>query len=150
MTTCAREKGWIDVPSAAQSMRQTGVGRGVRAPESQKELEVSLEPAGPPSRCSRSTPPPKRPVQRAPRTPDPKRCSNRFNRFEYKSRSSMLNIDGPPENSSDLERAPGARSIGEEFSGGPSIVHHFQQCENARFSHSCCTFWDPESKEVLE
>jgi hypothetical protein len=57
----------------------------------------------------------------------------------------MLNIDGAPENSSDLERAPGARSIGEEFSGGPSIVHHLQQCENARFSHSCCTFWDPES-----
>ena len=78
-------------------------------------------------------------------TPDPKRCSNRFNRFEYKSRSSMLNIDGPPENSSDLERAPGARSIGEEFSGGPSIVHHLQQCENARFSHSRCTFWDLES-----
>ena len=31
-------------------------------------------------------------------------------------------IDGPPENSSDLERAPGARSNGDEFSGGPSIV----------------------------
>ena len=29
---------------------------------------------------------------------------------------------GPPENSSDLERAPGARSNGDEFSGGPSIV----------------------------
>ena len=62
----------------------------------------------------------------------------------------MLNIDGPPENSSDLERAPGARSIGEEFSGGPSIVHHLQQCENARFSHSCCTFWDPESPPRAE
>ena len=31
-------------------------------------------------------------------------------------------VDGPPENSSDLERAPGARSNGDEFSGGPSIV----------------------------
>ena len=32
-------------------------------------------------------------------------------------------IDGPPpENSSDLERGPGPRSNGDEFSGGPSIV----------------------------
>ena len=59
LTTCAREKGWVDVPLATQCMRQTGVGRGVRAPESQKELEVGLVPAGPPSRCSRATPPPK-------------------------------------------------------------------------------------------
>ena len=34
-------------------------------------------------------------------------------------------IDGPPENSSELERAPGARSKGDELSGGPSIVTRY-------------------------
>ena len=33
---------------------------------------------------------------------------------------SSLTIDGPPKNSSAIERAPGARSKSEEFSGGPS------------------------------
>ena len=45
----------------------------------------------------------------------------------------MLTIDGPPENSSDLERAAAARSIADEFSGGPSIVNALQRCENTRF-----------------
>ena len=30
-------------------------------------------------------------------------------------KASLLTIDGPPENSADLERAPGARSIADEF-----------------------------------
>ena len=37
-------------------------------------------------------------------------------------RRSRLTIDGPPENSADLERGPGPRSIADEVSGGPSIV----------------------------
>ena len=35
----------------------------------------------------------------------------------------LLSIDGPPENSSAIDRAPGARSKSDEVSGGPSIVH---------------------------
>ena len=53
----------------------------------------------------------------------------RFFSFDFCDRSQTtlsghisVTIDGPPENSSDLERAPGARSNGDEFSGGPSIV----------------------------
>ena len=38
-----------------------------------------------------------------------------------------------PENSSDLERAPGARSIGDEFSGVHIIVQHLEKCENTAF-----------------
>ena len=35
----------------------------------------------------------------------------------------FLIIDGPPENSSTIDRAGPARSKSDEFSGGPSIVH---------------------------
>ena len=42
----------------------------------------------------------------------------------------MLNIDGAPENSSDLERAPGARSIGEEVFETSILVIELQWCEN--------------------
>ena len=56
-----------------------------------------------------------------------------------------LMLDGPPENSSDSERAGPARSIADEFSGGPSILSKLRRCEVKRFSHSRCTFWDPES-----
>ena len=48
-------------------------------------------------------------------------------------------------NSSDLERAPGARSIGEEFSGGPSIVHALERCEDTEPSQKWCTYWEPET-----
>ena len=56
LSTCAREIGWVHVSKATQSMRQTGVGGGARAPESENELEVGLVPPGPPSRCGRATP----------------------------------------------------------------------------------------------
>ena len=50
-------------------------------------------------------------------------------RFGYRE----LMLDGPPENSSDSERAPGARSITDEFSGGPSSVNKLLRCENTGF-----------------
>ena len=50
LTTCAREAECVDAPLATQSMRQTGVGGGARAPESEIELEMGLALAGPPSR----------------------------------------------------------------------------------------------------
>ena len=56
LTTCARETEWVDVPLATQCMRQTGVGGGARAPESENELEMGLAPAGPRSRCGWATP----------------------------------------------------------------------------------------------
>ena len=56
-----------------------------------------------------------------------------FNAISLKIKASLLTIDGPPENSSDLERAAAARSIADEFSGGPSIVNALQRCENTRF-----------------
>ena len=42
-------------------------------------------------------------------------------------------LDGPPENSSDSERAGPARSIADEFSGGPSSVNKLLRCENTGF-----------------
>ena len=48
-------------------------------------------------------------------------------------------------NSSDLERAPGARSIGDEFYVLFIRVAELQRCENSSNSRSRCTFWDPES-----
>ena len=71
-----------------------------------------------------------------------------FDGFKKILESSSLTIDGPPENSSDLERAGPARSIADEFSGGPSIARKLQRCEVKRFSHSRCTFWDPESQLI--
>ena len=56
-----------------------------------------------------------------------------FNAISLKIKANLLTIDGPPENSSDLERAAAARSIADEFSGGPSIVNALQRCENTRF-----------------
>ena len=56
-----------------------------------------------------------------------------FNAISLKIKAKLLTIDGPPENSSDLERAAAARSIADEFSGGPSIVNALQRCENTRF-----------------
>ena len=53
--------------------------------------------------------------------------------ISLKIEASLLTIDGPPENSTDLERAAAARSIDDEFSGGPSIVNELQRCENAAF-----------------
>ena len=69
-----------------------------------------------------------------------------FDGFKYNCESSSLTIDGPPENSSDLERAGAARSIDDKFSGGPSIVRKLRRCEVKWFSLSRCTFWDPESE----
>ena len=61
-------------------------------------------------------------------------CHNTFSiAISLKIKASLLTIDGPPENSSDLERAAAARSIADEFSGGPSIVNALQRCENTRF-----------------
>ena len=56
-----------------------------------------------------------------------------FNAISLKIKANLLTIDGPPENSSDLERAAAARSIADELSGGPSIVNALQRCENTRF-----------------
>ena len=53
--------------------------------------------------------------------------------ISLKIEASLLSIDGPPENSTDLERAAAARSIDDEFSGGPSIVNELQRCENTTF-----------------
>ena len=53
--------------------------------------------------------------------------------ISLKIEASLLTIDGPPENSTDLERAAAARSIDDEFSGGPSIVNELQRCENTAF-----------------
>ena len=43
--------------------------------------------------------------------------------ISLKIEASLLTIDGPPENSTDLERAAAARLIDEEFSGGPHVDH---------------------------
>ena len=59
-----------------------------------------------------------------------------------------LTIGFQTKNSSDLERAPGARSIAEEFFVWNPIVIELQRCEVNRFSHSRCNFWDPESVEM--
>ena len=53
-----------------------------------------------------------------------------FNGFKHKCASSSLNIDGIPENSSDLERGAAPRSIAGEFSGIPSLVQKLQRREN--------------------
>ena len=71
-----------------------------------------------------------------------------FDGFKYNCESSSLTIDGPPENSSDLERAGAARSIDDKFSGGPSIVRKLRRCEVKWFSLSRCTIWDPESRVI--
>ena len=68
-----------------------------------------------------------------------------LNAISLQIEASLLTNDGPPENLSDLERAPGARSIADEFSGGPSIANELQRCENTALLHSHCTIWDPES-----
>ena len=52
-----------------------------------------------------------------------------FNAISLKIKASLLTIDGPPENSSDLERAHCARSNGDEFSGGPSMFTEIWRCE---------------------
>ena len=46
-------------------------------------------------------------------------------------------LDGPPEISSDSERAPGARSIADEFSGGPSSINQLTRCEDTGFEVKC-------------
>ena len=56
-----------------------------------------------------------------------------LNAISLKIETSLLTTDGPPEISSDLERAPGAHSIADEFLGGPSIVNEQQNCENTAF-----------------
>ena len=43
--------------------------------------------------------------------------------ISLKIEASLLTIDGPPENSTDLERAAAARLIDDEFSGGPQVDH---------------------------
>jgi hypothetical protein len=51
------------------------------------------------------------------------------------------------ENSSDLERGPGPRSIAVEFSEVRMTVQKLQRCENTTFHFhavSHCTIWDPE------
>ena len=53
------------------------------------------------------------------------------------------------ENSSDLERGPGPRSIAVEFSEVRMAVQKLQRCEEQHFSPSCCTFWDPESHIII-
>ena len=64
------------------------------------------------------------PNARAPAPPDSgsHKVQHYLNAISLKIEASLLTIDGPPENSSELERALGARSIADEFSGGPSIV----------------------------
>eukprot|EP00966_Prymnesium_polylepis_P009883 227911-Prymnesium_polylepis.1 len=49
-------------------------------------------------------------------TPDPQKVQHPFQRFQAKIKLISRTIECTPENSSDLERAPGARSIGDEFS----------------------------------
>ena len=79
------------------------------------------------------------------RTPDPKRCSNRFNRFKLKIRFSVLNL-GTTNNISPelaLGRRPIAKS-GETFFVVPQ-VSPLLKCEVTLFSPARCTFSDPES-----
>ena len=72
----------------------------------------------------------------------PKRCSNRFSRFKHKIGSSVLNIGFQTKNSSDLERAPGARSIGAEFIVWNPLVKALLRCENVwGFHTNAATFW---------
>ena len=49
-------------------------------------------------------------------------------------------LDGPPEISSDSERAPVARSIADEFSGGPSSVNQLTRCEDTGFHIHAASF----------
>ena len=56
-----------------------------------------------------------------------------LNAISLKIEASLLTDDGPPEKPSDLDLAPGARSIANAFSGGPSIVNELQRCENMAF-----------------
>ena len=53
----------------------------------------------------------------------PKGVQHYLNAISLKIEASLLTDDGPPEYSLDLERAPGAHLIADEFSGGPSIAN---------------------------
>ena len=67
--------------------------------------------------------------------------------FKHKVNNCSTKRMNRMKNSSDLERAPGARSISDEFSILFIRVVELHGCEVSSFSRSRCTFWEPESGE---
>ena len=60
-------------------------------------------------------------------------CAPLFRKFQGENDEISITKMIHLENTSDLERAPGAHSIADEFLGGLSIVNELQNCENTAF-----------------
>ena len=65
--------------------------------------------------------------------------------ISHRNKITKVTMECTTEISTDLERAPGARSIAVEFVEAPHIVIKLLRGENYNVSLSRCTFWDPES-----
>ena len=83
------------------------------------------------------------------RTPGPKRCQHRFGGFKHKVRLISMTKRGASKNSSDLGRAPGARSIAAEFFEAPLLVIELQRCENTPFYFHAAPFGTRSPSQVV-
>ena len=68
------------------------------------------------------------------------KVQHRFGGFKHKSETISITKMGGSEFSSELEGAPGARSIADEFSDPPILVIESQRCENTGFHFHAAPF----------
>ena len=79
-------------------------------------------------------------ASRLPSDSGSQKVQHRFGGFKHKVRLISMTKRGASKNSSDLERAPGARSIAAEFFEAPLLVIELQRCEDKPFHFHVAPF----------